>query len=179
MFTSCDNPYAEYGTLTLSPTTSTFVPYDATCQINSLLSPILAPPNNNPLKFPLPTVTTPIPSQNPWLHNKTVLLFGDSIELTHLEDFCFLTGGKLGIIDQSSPYSPIRFTNGIDERFGDGNNSEKGRPRICWLEEYDFMMIMVYHYGLLNRVEGEHSLLFQDEVFYPPGSFLLHLLLRI
>lgn len=127
--------------------------------------------SSDTLQLPLPA-RHPVRNDSlplPWLHGKTVLLYGDHLERLHNKDFCRFAGGKFASIGADHPLSPPRFVNGIDERLPGANHTfDNSRPSVCYVEQYDFMVVSVFHFGLANRVEFEQESLYFDEHFYPP-----------
>ncbi|KAI5480771.1 hypothetical protein MNV49_007177 [Pseudohyphozyma bogoriensis] len=176
LHTDCENPYQEYGRMSVDlkvPENNKWVPYTPTCVPPALMAAlrVTAPSKPPPLKLPTPhrSPSPDLPLAS-WLHGKTVLLFGDHIERLHNKDFCEFAGGAFTSIGRDHPLSPAPFLNGIDEKHNPGNTStsEEARPAVCYVEQYDFMIVNVFHYGLANRVEFEHESLLKDEAFYPP-----------
>ena len=158
-------------------------PYDPTCAPPPFLATLRkalrtkSDSDQDPtiLSFPLPRLSsTPSKLPLPWLRGKTVLLFGDHVERDHNEDFCRFAGGQFGTIGRDHPLSPPRFVNGIDEKLSGANveNHNASRPAVCYIPEYDFALVSVFHYGLANRVEIERETLLDDPNFYPPGESL-------
>ncbi|GAA5820165.1 hypothetical protein JCM11251_005511 [Rhodosporidiobolus azoricus] len=178
--TACDNPYAEFGRVHVDlsrPENNRWLPYDPTCVPPALMADLRSALNrttsvDRPLHLPLPTKRPPRnPSLPlPWLHGKTVLLFGDHVERNHNKDFCRFAGGRFASIGRDHPLSPPRFVNGIEEKLPGANqeNWDGTRPAVCYIEEYDLMILSVFHFGLANRVEFEHESLLHDPHFYPP-----------
>ncbi|GAA5984878.1 hypothetical protein JCM11641_005449 [Rhodosporidiobolus odoratus] len=176
---ACDNPYAEFGRVHHDknhPENNRWLPYNPTCVPPALMAELRSALNSSdtdrpltlPLSSPRPSPDTSLPL--PWLQGKTVLLFGDHVERTHNKDFCRFAGGKFATIGKNHPLSPPRFVNGIDEKLPGANQEDFDgtRPAVCYLEEYDFMLISVFHFGLANRVEFEQESLLYDPHFYPP-----------
>ncbi|GAA5850379.1 hypothetical protein JCM8547_001853 [Rhodosporidiobolus lusitaniae] len=190
---SCENPFAEFGRMHVDlsrPGQNRWMPYDPTCVPPPLMAQLRSTVDRNasesPLTLPLPPVNPTPPSELPlpWLHGKTVLLFGDHVERNHNKDFCRFAGGKFASIGKDHPLSPPRFVNGIDEKLPGANQetSDLTRPAVCYIEEYDFMIVSVFHFGLANRVEFEHESLLYDPHFYPPVAVddrLTHIVLPL
>lgn len=180
----CENPYAEFGRISSDSSTpegNRWLPYDASCVPPPLLATLRSTLKKKPtvedsletLEFPLPKRRTKAKRKSlSWLQGKTVLLFGDHVERNHNKDFCRFAGGKWASIDRDHPLSPPPFVNGIDEKLpgAQQNSSSATRPSVCYLEEYDFMVVSVFHFGLANRVEFEHESLLYNPHFYPPGE---------
>ncbi|GAA5901768.1 hypothetical protein JCM5296_005401 [Sporobolomyces johnsonii] len=189
---SCENPYAEYGRIHVDqevPENNRWLPYDPTCSPPPLMAALRrtmdATAAVEPLTFPLPPPRSSDPSLPlPWLVGKTVLLFGDHVERNHNRDFCRFAGGKFASIGRDHPLSPPRFVNGIDEKLPGANqeNFDESRPGICYIEEYDFTLVSVFHFGLANRVEVERESRPFDPHFYPPVAIddrLTHIVLPL
>ncbi|ORY69441.1 hypothetical protein BCR35DRAFT_334277 [Leucosporidium creatinivorum] len=118
----------------------------------------------------------------PWLQNRAIVLFGSSVDRWHLVYFCELAHGTVEIIQPSHPLSPLQLPPDFlqpGERIVPG-----AQPHICRVEEYNLMLVFVFHYGLeeedhwrkvkIGRPEERH--------WTPPGSFearLSHLLLPL
>ncbi|KAK4053923.1 hypothetical protein OIO90_003760 [Microbotryomycetes sp. JL221] len=181
---SCANPFAELGRLrvdTTNPDNNRWIPYNPSCETLPLIArlrKVTRPKADKPLALPLPKRRRPRDPKTmpmPWLHGKTVLLFGDQIERQHNKDFCHFAGGKFASINAQHPLSPRPFVNGIDEKVvRNGNVSttfEGSRPSVCYVEQYDFVVVSAFHYGLANRVEFERGALLNDEHFHPPLAF--------
>ncbi|BGP48289.1 hypothetical protein JCM10450v2_004161 [Rhodotorula kratochvilovae] len=180
--TACENPYAEFGRIHVDkkiPENNRWLPYDPTCSPPAFMSTLRSSRGVNattgePAKLDLPLRGPPSPRRPgaplSWMYGKTVLLFGDHVERNHNKDFCRFAGGKFASIGRDHPLSPPRFVNGIDEKLPGANqeNFDGTRPSVCYLEDYDFMVVSVFHFGLANRVEFEHESLLYDPHFYPP-----------
>lgn len=114
----------------------------------------------------------------PWLAHKTVVLFGDHIERLHAKDFCKFANGEFAVIDQDHPASPPPFKNGIDEKFKHTHSDSEApeahsdsRPSVCYVREFDLMIVSVFHYGLATRVEYEHESLLREPHYHAPGEW--------
>lgn len=180
----CQSPYSELGRIMVDhkvPENNRWKPYDSACAPPPLLATLRqalrtrSDGSQEPslLTFPLPPrrpVSSKLPL--PWLHGKTVLLFGDHVERNHNKDFCRFAGGQFATIGRDHPLSPPRFVNGIDEKLAgsDRENFDASRPSVCYLPEYDFTLVSIFHFGLANRVEIERETLLDDPNFYPPGT---------
>lgn len=178
---SCQDPYTSLGRLVVDqdvPTNNRWVPYDPKCdvpQFMAALRSVTKGKGDKPLVLPLPKrrrTRDPSKLPLPWLHGKTVLLYGDQVERQHVTDFCKLVGGKFASIGAGHKLSPSAFVNGIDEKVvrpaSETESSEGSRPAVCYVEQWDFMLISAFHYGLANRVELERGSLLEDEHFHPP-----------
>lgn len=165
----CDNPYALSGRMLTNLQDvdgNMWVPHDMTCVAPSLFASLRKTVRTEDPQADLPLT---------WLHGKTVLLFGDHVERQHLVDFCVFAQGKFTSIGPKNPISPPPFENGFDEKLVKGVNTFEGsRPATCYIKEYDFMLVSVFHYGMGNRVEFSHESLFQDQFFHPPGASRFH-----
>ncbi|GAA5925121.1 uncharacterized protein JCM15063_004927 [Sporobolomyces koalae] len=193
---SCDNAYAAFGRLEVdakNPEHNRWRPYDRQCApppLLALLRKALRVGSDGSeasaqLDFPFPApklARSSLPL--PWLHGKTVLLFGDRTERYHGEQFCRLAGGRFGTIGRDHPLSPPRFVNGVDEKLPTASQevSEASRPSVCHVAEYDLTIVSAFHFGLVNRVEIERETLLDDANFYPPVALedrLTHIVLPI
>ncbi|SCZ88210.1 BZ3500_MvSof-1268-A1-R1_Chr2-1g04260 [Microbotryum saponariae] len=174
-------------------------PYDTSCTAPDMMTRLRIHIDNEaravaadqpprPLRLPLPKQRPAYRHELslPWLFGKTVVLIGDHVERLHNKDFCRFVGGKFISAGPEHAISPPPFHNGIDEKLGSANqtNFVPSRPTVCYVEHYDFMMISVFHYGFINRVEAERENLLWDPHFYAPGnvqdriSYLIKKLLR-
>ncbi|GAA5996508.1 uncharacterized protein JCM10292_003016 [Rhodotorula paludigena] len=193
---SCENPYTEFGRIHVDrkvPENNRWLPYDPSCVPPALMATLRAARNVSAASGEPEHLTFPLPLERPphmpgaplsWMHGKTVLLFGDHVERNHNKDFCRFVGGKWATIGRDHALSPPRFVNGIDEKLVGSNkeNYDGTRPAVCYLEDYDFMVVSVFHFGLANRVEFEHESLLHDPAFYPPVAVddrLTHIVLPL
>ncbi|SCV72167.1 BQ2448_4861 [Microbotryum intermedium] len=186
--TPCSNPYGELGRLRSDfslPEANKWTPYDSSCTAPDMLArlrmhmdaearSLSADQPPRPLRLPLPKQRPAFRHELslPWLFGKTVVLVGDHAERLHNKDFCRFAGGKFISIGREHPMSPAPFHNGIDEKLGSANQTHfvPSRPTMCYIEHYDFMIVSVFHYGFINRVEAERENLLWDPHFYAPVS---------
>ncbi|KAK9893891.1 hypothetical protein P389DRAFT_212989 [Cystobasidium minutum MCA 4210] len=153
------NPFNEPGQLEVKqgdPDANVWKPWNPSCNASSLLTNLR---NREDL---------------PWLHNKTVAIFGDSIDRDHIEYFCEMSRGNMEWIWEGSRYDPAyTYSPGDPKSYSAADNGQstgggdQSRPRICYLEEYDFAVVFAFHYGLSDGGEGERNLAH----FYPPFRF--------
>ncbi|KDE09283.1 hypothetical protein MVLG_00601 [Microbotryum lychnidis-dioicae p1A1 Lamole] len=196
------SPYGELGRLRRNfslPEGNKWTPYDSSCTAPDMMARLRMHIDNDaravtadqpprPLRLPLPKQRPAFRHDLslPWLFGKTVVLVGDHVERLHNKDFCRFVGGKFISVGPEHPISPPPFHNGIDEKLGSANqtNFVPSRPTVCYVEHYDFMMVSVFHYGFINRVEAERENLLWDQHFYAPVnvqdriSYLIKKLLR-
>jgi hypothetical protein len=99
----------------------------------------------------------------PWLQGKTLLMVGDSVDRNNLRFFCELAN--------SSNTRVTTMTNFTEEYLGDTvlepwNHDPRDltRPRICRIDEYDFEIVMFFHYGLQDE-----EIWAEKEVYTAPG----------
>lgn len=183
--TRCVDPYTAPGRLDHSnrwPDATRWLPYEPTCFPPPLLATLRAGLESKPsqfvepsdLEYPLrrsPTSADTLLTL-PWLSGKTVVLVGDGVELAHAKDFCRYTAGEYAVVTSDHPLSPPPFVNGIDEKWVQTQGTmNETRPTVCYLPNYDFTLINIFHFGLANRVEFEHESIFSDPHFYPPGGW--------
>lgn len=145
------NPFSSPGYLTSSNSTLTenrWHPYAEGCSTPSLVAPVLA---RDPF---------------PWLHNRTVVIFGSSVDRNHVNFFCKFAGGRLVTVMPESPLSPRPLEAGwLPEGASVGPASQ---PRYCRIEEYSFTIVFVFHYGILQDW-SDYKLASPVRHFTPPS----------
>lgn len=116
------------------------------------------------------------------MQNKTVILFGDSIERDHVTLFCSIMGREAETIkgnhrlavtaggpshDSSSARLEERqkLKKDRSRRIALKGMQESTLPRICYVEELNFMVANLYHFGL-----DEQDFWKSLDSFHPPGS---------
>ena len=99
----------------------------------------------------------------PWLQGRTLLMVGDSVDRNNLRFFCELAG--------SENMRVTSMTNLTEVTLGDTDlepwNIDPGdltRPRVCRIDEYDFEIIMFFHYGMQDE-----EIWTEKNVYTPPG----------
>ncbi|GAA5821019.1 hypothetical protein JCM11251_001923 [Rhodosporidiobolus azoricus] len=117
-----------------------------------------------------------------FLRNRTVVLFGDSVDRGFTEHLCRWANEREELIDEEHPLSPplpagreyppegyrslhSRFPPGQPDRFWPG--VPFGRPHICHIRKYNFRVVQVFQFG----VDEEDEWLTQQNHFVPPGGF--------
>lgn len=117
-----------------------------------------------------------------WMQNKTIVLFGDSIERDHVTLFCSIIGREAEVIKGNHQFavtaggpSHESTTARLEERqklkkdrsrrIALKGLQESTLPRICYIEELNFMVANVYHFGL-----DEQDFWKGLDSFHPPGS---------
>lgn len=119
-----------------------------------------------------------------WLQNKTIILFGDSIERDHVTLFCSLLGKEAEVIKGNHKFA-VTGGGGSHDNNGSAKHPEERQklkkdrsrrialkgmqestlPRICFIEELNFMMANLYHFGL-----DEQDFWKGLDSFHPPGA---------
>jgi hypothetical protein len=116
-----------------------------------------------------------------FMQNKTIILFGDSIERDHVTLFCSLMGKEAEVIKGNHKFAVTggggshdagkhpeerqKLKKDRSRRIALKGMQESTLPRICYIEELDFMMANLYHFGL-----DEQDFWKGLDSFHPPGS---------
>lgn len=109
-----------------------------------------------------------------WMQNKTMILFGDSIERDHVTLLCSILGReaevikgnhKLAVTGGGSSTTERRATKDRSRRIALKGMQESTLPRVCYVEELNFMVANLYHFGL-----DEQDFWKSLDSFHPPGS---------
>lgn len=153
--TSCD-PYSSSGTLQVDPNDADqnrWIPFDPTCQPPNFLAKLR--------DYALHPSSTVNPNEFSWLHNKTALLIGDSISREHVENFCQLMGEESEVVRPNHRWAagpspmraPVKAQHTIERPTrlnGRGHRvvRDASRPRVCYLPQFDFLLVSVFHFGL-------------------------------
>lgn len=162
---SC-NPFEQRGRLIVDEmevSENRWVPFDLTCEPSTLVNDLRSGIDNG----------TPV--DLPFLHNKTVVLIGDSIERVQLDQFCSIAGGSLAIISPSHPLASANYTELLPfEKAGNQHPTEAIEdeifPHICYLEQYNFVMISLYTYGLSTPEEFARGQLYDSPSYQAPAA---------
>ncbi|GAA5984110.1 hypothetical protein JCM10908_006054 [Rhodotorula pacifica] len=121
------------------------------------------------------------PTEFDWLRGKTVLLIGDSVSREHIENFCQLMGEDAEVIRPSHKWAPAPSRQRASSRLvlQDGRRGSRlsprsgnafrdaGRPRMCYIPHFDFLLLSVLHYGFS---QDEHWALSQHPQYTAPGN---------
>jgi len=112
-----------------------------------------------------------------WMRDKTVLLYGDSIERDHLSLFCEILGREPEVVKGAHKYSAVPDTSIVSPRGDDKKKKERlsriafrgmqdsTLPRTCYIEELNFLVANMYHFGL-----DEQTFWKDLDQYHPPGS---------
>ncbi|KAL8278425.1 hypothetical protein RQP46_009115 [Phenoliferia psychrophenolica] len=165
------NPYEQHGVLLVN----TSVP------ALNIWQPIGAPESCQPIDFASQLLDVQSGSEEPHpdldsLRNRTLLIFGDSVDRDHNEHFCGLVGGYLEFIDSKHEFSPP-YPAGEEvphegyQNFVSGNNTEwpdnfQSRPFICHLYHLELRVVNVFHYGFRAKTDWIMS----HPHYYPPAT---------
>ncbi|KAI5480582.1 hypothetical protein MNV49_000278 [Pseudohyphozyma bogoriensis] len=142
-------PYSAFGSLSVDTAhaeNNKWVPFDSSCTTPQYLAD---------LRSEHPT------SDFSWLRNRTALIIGDSVSREHVENFCQLMGRETEVIRKHHKYSPspspvrgpAKAGHPIDKPARLGARGfrvvrDASLPRMCYIPEYDFMLVSVFHFGL-------------------------------
>ncbi|GAA5865960.1 hypothetical protein JCM8547_002897 [Rhodosporidiobolus lusitaniae] len=169
MQSSLCNPYDQYGVLNVNLN----VPSENVWQ------PIAAPPECQPIDFMSKLYGIQMGYQTnmselEFMRDRTIVIFGDSVDRDHNEHFCGLTGGYLEMINDTHPLNPpyppgreippegyASFMTGLRE----WPNYAQSRPFVCHIDKFNFRILNVFHYGfrpLTDMIQGHPH-------FYPPA----------
>lgn len=99
----------------------------------------------------------------PFLHNKTLLMIGDSVDRNNLRFFCELVGSWDTRVTTMANLSEV-FVGDTALHPWNTDPKDLTRPRICRVEEYDFEIINFFHYGLQDEETWT-----EKEVYTAPG----------
>ncbi|KAM0748021.1 hypothetical protein T439DRAFT_88922 [Meredithblackwellia eburnea MCA 4105] len=139
--TGCSDPYLEPGYLVRNLTShegNRWVPFNPSCTAPSLLSRVK---NGDDL---------------PWLHGRTVVLVGASVERRMLVYLCDYLGGDFQVITPSNPLHPPppgNATKGWDYREPDPTIEKellgaRGSPSKCYIPSRDLLFVLAFHTGV-------------------------------
>jgi len=145
----CDDPYLEAGYLTsnVSNTSENYwTPFNPECPRGPHF--IQGVIDRKPL---------------PWLQGKTLLMVGDSVDRNNLRFFCELAGStNMRVTSMSNLSEALLGDTDLDP--GNIDPGDLTRPRVCRVDEYDFEIIMFFHYGM-----QEEEIWTAKNVYTPPG----------
>ncbi|KAL8280436.1 hypothetical protein RQP46_007084 [Phenoliferia psychrophenolica] len=109
------------------------------------------------------------------LRNRTVLIFGDSVDRDHNEHFCNFVGGFIEMIGNNHPLSPA-YPEGQElppEDYLDYIQNKRmwpdnpqSRPHICHVFRLNLRFVNVFHYGF----RGYTHWMAMHPHYYPPAS---------
>ncbi|GAA5907061.1 hypothetical protein JCM5296_006580 [Sporobolomyces johnsonii] len=152
---ACD-PYSSFGTLQVDSNDADknrWLPFDPTCQPPNFLSKL-----RDVALHPASRVD---PAEFSWLNNKTVLLIGDSISREHVENFCQLLGEESEVVRPSHRWAagpapmraPVKAQHVLERpkrlnQRGFRVVRDASRPRVCYIPQFDFLLVSVFHFGL-------------------------------
>ncbi|GAA5842728.1 hypothetical protein JCM11251_002334 [Rhodosporidiobolus azoricus] len=164
------NPYEQYGVLNVN----TSVPTE------NMWQPIAATEDCQPVNFVelLRRAQTEAAGDVPeldFLRNRTIVIFGDSVDRDHNEHFCSFVGGWYEMISDthelSPPYPPGKEIppEGYQNFFTGERvwpNYHQSRPFICHVDKLNFRVLNIFHYGF----RGETDFIVGHPHFYPPAT---------
>ncbi|KAM0751853.1 hypothetical protein T439DRAFT_325043 [Meredithblackwellia eburnea MCA 4105] len=146
------NPYDQLGILMV----------DRDISSNNRWAPLNAPPSCQPIDFntqiwKLQGGEIKINADLEHLKNRTVVIFGDSVDRGHNEHFCNnFVRGKWEMIGTTHPWSPP-YPKGRElppEGYRDHltglrqwPNYDQSRPYLCHIESLNLQILSVFHYG--------------------------------
>ncbi|KAK4047261.1 hypothetical protein OIV83_005565 [Microbotryomycetes sp. JL201] len=151
--TQCE-PFSSFGTLIVDPNEADknqWVPFDPTCSPPAFMAK---------LRDDHAELSTVRRKQDfAWLRHKTALLIGDAVSREHVENFCQLLGEESQVIRPGHKYAvqdtPKRAATKAHHVVDKPNRlngravvRDSARPRMCYVKEYDFLLVSVMHFGL-------------------------------
>ncbi|GAA5896754.1 hypothetical protein JCM6882_005027 [Rhodosporidiobolus microsporus] len=164
------NPYEQYGVLNVN----TSVPTE------NMWQPIAAPEDCQPVNFVellrrVQTEHEPGVTELDFLRNRTIVIFGDSVDRDHNEHFCSFVGGWYEMIGDTHELSPpypegqeippegySNFFTGARE----WPNYHQSRPFICHVDKLNFRVLNIFHYGF----RGATDFIVGHPHYYPPAT---------
>ncbi|GAA6027093.1 hypothetical protein JCM8097_006106 [Rhodosporidiobolus ruineniae] len=164
------NPYDQYGVLNVN----TSVPSE------NMWQPIAAPDDCQPVDFlsllyRAQSGDASVLSDLEFARNRTVVIFGDSVDRDHVEHFCQFVNGFHEMIGDDHELSPP-YPEGQEvppegyQNYFTGErkwpNYHQSRPFVCHVHSLDFRVLNVFHYGF----RGETDFIVHHPHFYPPAS---------
>lgn len=163
---SC-NPYEQHGVLLVNPSVPSEnrwqpISSNPACQPEDLITPLA-----NPLADPAALA---------YLTNKTIVVFGDSVDRGNVQNLCsFIPGSDLQLIGYnhrlSPPYpigqeqGPEGFSNPVD---GTRNwtTSEAARSFLCTVPSLGLRVLTLFHYGFRE----DDAWMRAQTHYFPPGK---------
>ncbi|GAA5947445.1 hypothetical protein JCM3765_001680 [Sporobolomyces pararoseus] len=166
------NPYEEHGVLNVNTT----VPSE------NFWQPLSASPDCQPIDYMTllrkATVENNVSPIIKFVQNRTIVLYGDSIDRDHNEHLCQFLSGWHEMIGRDHPLSPptppgqeippvgyANFMNGKRE-WPDWLQS---RPWVCHVPKLNFRIVNVFHYGF-QEPEFDNGYIMTHPHFYPPAT---------
>ncbi|BGP14017.1 hypothetical protein JCM10213v2_001955 [Rhodosporidiobolus nylandii] len=163
------NPYDQYGVLNVN----TSVPSE------NMWQPIAAPEDCQPVDFVSllrsAQVDGAVVPDLDFVRNRTIVIFGDSVDRDHNEHFCEFVAGRYEMIGNEHELSPP-YPEGQDlppegyRNYFTGErkwpNYQQSRPFVCHLDKLNFRVLNVFHYGF----RGETEFIVGHPHFYPPAT---------
>ncbi|GAA5970110.1 hypothetical protein JCM11641_000273 [Rhodosporidiobolus odoratus] len=163
------NPYDQYGVLNVNLSVPT----------ENVWQPIAAPENCQPVNFvsllrEAQTEGAKVP-QLDFARNKTLVIFGDSVDRDHNEHFCGFVGGEYEMIgddhEMSPPYPagqelpPEDYKNYFTGA-REWPNYHQSRPFVCHVGKLNLRILNVFHYGF----RGQTEFIERHPHYYPPAT---------
>ncbi|KAM0751854.1 hypothetical protein T439DRAFT_220717 [Meredithblackwellia eburnea MCA 4105] len=164
------NPYDQHGVLLVN----TSVPYE------NKWSPISAPASCQPVDYASQIWMyqggeMDLTKDLEHLRNKTVVIFGDSVDRDHNEHFCGFARGRLEMIGANHPWAPPYpkgeelppveykdFLTGLRQ----WPSYDQSRPYICHVDTLNLRILNVFHYGF----RGYTKWISTHPHYYPPAA---------
>ncbi|GAA6048912.1 hypothetical protein JCM3770_007115 [Rhodotorula araucariae] len=160
------NPYSQHGVLNVNlnvPSENMWEPLGASddCQPVDFLSLVRRAQQDSDAS---PNID--------FVRNRTIVIFGDSVDRDHVEHVCTQVGGQLEMISDrhpfSPPYPPGQELPPAGHNITGGRtwpNYEQSRPFICHVVSLNFRFLNVFHYGF----EEQTDFITYHPHFYPPA----------
>ncbi len=146
---SCEDPFLEPGILTTNASDRAqnfWTPFNSDCpRAPHFLQDVI---DRKPL---------------PWLQGRTLLMVGDSVDRNNLRFFCELAGSENMRVTSMTNLSEV-IMGDTDLEPWNIDPGDLTRPRVCRIDEYDFEIIMFFHYGMQDE-----EIWTEKNVYTPPG----------
>jgi len=71
-----------------------------------------------------------------------------------------MAGGNSAFIDSTHPWSPLPYTDGHQDflkKGGADHVQHLARPWVCHVEKYNFTLVSVFHFGLMDAEDQVES----------------------
>ncbi|GAA6059413.1 hypothetical protein JCM10212_003645 [Sporobolomyces blumeae] len=167
----CD-PYALFGVLNVNTSEPS----------ENVWRPLTTAPECQPVDYMTllrqASVGEPVSPLIEFARDRTIVLFGDSVDREHNEHMCQFLSGWHEMIGHDHPLSP-RYPVGQEvppegyQSFINGKrewpNWFQSRPYVCHIPQLNLRILNVFHYGF-QPVDFDDSYITTHPHFYPPGT---------
>ncbi|GAA5931542.1 uncharacterized protein JCM15063_001497 [Sporobolomyces koalae] len=113
-----------------------------------------------------------------FVRNRTIVLFGDSVDRDHNDHFCGFLSGRHEMISSDHPLSPPQpegeelppegYKNAFTGRREWPDNLQS-RPWVCHIDSLGLRILNVFHYGFQSR-DFDNGYIATHAHFYPPAT---------